>query len=473
MPEPIYKPIQKFEPLDWQQEPLRYTGPVMLLTGSAGGGKSKTWMEKAHAFALTYKGATVVAFRKKREDAKKSFMLALKHDVIGPDPRVTYRASDFIFSYDNGSVIIVAGLKDENAREALRSIGIRGGIDLAILEEGIEYEESDFNEVVGRMRGNAAPWRQVIVATNPGPPTHWINRRLIIGGEARVFLSDATMNPHNPPDYLTFLHRMTGVEAARLVKGLWIVGTGLVIDTWKDHYDKATGNAHGGNVTENAEYIPGGGEVILAADDGYAGEFDKKTQMFTDDSHPRVFLLIQKRYDGQFACFAELYRIKTLATTQLAQLKDICKDNGWPFPKSADRDKAAAALGGELEKAGIKQIRLGPSSREESIKVYKAACAADENGWRRFIVHPRCHFMRLEMNSWSLDNSGNPMKAQDNGPDAARYFCWNHIIGHLATDVASAQSITDKEKMDELMAHVAAVYRKHMEAAAVKMESVT
>lgn len=465
---PKIVPIKTFEPLGWQMEPMRNTSKVMLLTGSAGGGKSRMLYEKAHAFALNYPGSTVVGFRKLKEDAKSSLVLALEKGVIGDDPRVAHRPNRYLFEYSNGSVLMYRGMKGEKEQTGLRSIGIEGGIDFAFMEEAVEFDEDDYDEVLGRMRGNVAPWCQLALATNPGPPLHWINRRLIIGGEARVFYSEAKDNPYNPSGYVDTLNMMTGIKHLRLAKGLWVAGTGLVIDTWRDVYEPESGEARGGNVTLDADYIPYGGKVVLAADDGYAGEFDKKSQMFTDKSHPRVFLLMQERYDGQFACFAEIYRIKTLAGSQIDQLREMCADHGWPFPEEADIDKSAAALEGELIKAGFKKIRKGPVSRDESIKVYKNACAADVNGWRRFIVHPRCRFMRLEMNSWVLDKDGQPTKAQDNGPDAGRYFCWNHIIGSRGVDiaVASGNDIVDTSAATQ---RIQEVYRKHMREVSMRI----
>jgi glutaryl-CoA dehydrogenase len=50
------------------------------------------------------------------------------------------------------------------------------------MEEANRFTEDDFNEILARLRGTAAPWRQVMLTTNPGAPTHWIKRRLIDQG---------------------------------------------------------------------------------------------------------------------------------------------------------------------------------------------------------------------------------------------------------------------------------------------------
>ena len=56
--------IAPYQPLKWQHKPLRDKSPIVLLSGSAGGGKSRCAAEKVHAFCLKYPGATVLMMRK-------------------------------------------------------------------------------------------------------------------------------------------------------------------------------------------------------------------------------------------------------------------------------------------------------------------------------------------------------------------------------------------------------------------------
>lgn len=457
-----YRFIATFKPLPWQQKALNDKAPVVLLTGSAGGGKSRTAYEKVHAFCLHYPGATAVILRKKGTDAAKSVVLSLEKKIIGKDPRVTHNKKDGIFHYDNGSVIIYTGMKDEGARKGLRSIGIEGGIDICLMEEAIEFEESDYNEVTGRMRGNVAGWNQLILCTNPDIPGHWINRRLIKGNEASVHYSSESDNPYNPESYKKTLSRMTGSDGSRLRDGLWVSGAGLVIDTWLDRYMSSDGSDGGGNVTLEAEYIVGGGHAMFFVDDGYAGEWDRKANMFTDVSHPRVFLFVQLRSDGRLAIFAESYAIKTLAQAHLSQLKLMAADAGWPWPTIAHYDKSAASLEGAMREAKITQLFKGPSSVSESIKELRAAVGADENGFRRVIVHPRCRLLRLEMSSYSKDASGDIIKKWDNGPDAARYGVWNVIRGPGRPVSIAANVAGSSVDVEAIKAKVSAIYSKHM-----------
>lgn len=212
--------IAPFTPLPWQIAPLRDKSPVVVLTGSAGGGKSVCAAEKFNAFMLKYAGARGLAIRKAREYATKS-IVPLMESVIGSASIGVYRKSELMFHYANGSRIVIGGVKDEQQREAIRSIFERGGVDFIWIEEANALTYEDFQELRVRMRGQAADWRQMLLTTNPGGQAHWIKQRLIDGGEAAVYYSSAVDNPHNPSDYLTTLNSLTGLQYDRLVRGLW------------------------------------------------------------------------------------------------------------------------------------------------------------------------------------------------------------------------------------------------------------
>lgn len=221
-----------YEPLAWQVAPLYDTSPVLLLTGSAGGGKSKTAAEKIHAYCMRYPNSFGLITRKIGEALTNSTALFFKESIIGGDKRIKHVRSRFV--YPNGSMIVYGGMNDERQREKIRSIGARGGVDIAWMEEANRFTEEDYNEVLARMRGTAAPWRQVILTTNPDSPSHWIYKRLILGGEAQTYYSGAIDNPYNPASYLDVLNKMTGILADRLVRGLWKQAEGTVYSNFNE-----------------------------------------------------------------------------------------------------------------------------------------------------------------------------------------------------------------------------------------------
>lgn len=200
----------------------------MLLTGAAGGGKSRIAAEKFHALHLRYPGATGVVGRKDRTAAGRSVVPFLLHTVMKDTNWGEFRKSDQVFQYRNGSQIWVIGLRDENQREALRSIGKDGSVDFVWFEEANKLTLADHQEVTTRMRGNAAPFRQIMYSTNPDAPDHWIKRYLIDKGEATVFYSRPEDNPSNPLSYIKALKNLTGVYRERMWLGRWVQAEGII-----------------------------------------------------------------------------------------------------------------------------------------------------------------------------------------------------------------------------------------------------
>ena len=210
--------------------PWRDRSGVVLLTGSAGGGKSRLAAEKVHGFCLKYPGATGLMVRKTRESMVNSTVLMVEHQVIGGMAR--HVSSKRRFEYKNGSVLMYGGMADDEQREQVRSIGKAGGVDIAWMEEATAFHEDDYNELLARMRGKMGGWNQILLSTNPGPPTHWIYKRLIEGHEAHTYLSAAKDNPANPVGYLATLGKLTGPLGLRLRDGLWVSAEGMVYEAW-------------------------------------------------------------------------------------------------------------------------------------------------------------------------------------------------------------------------------------------------
>lgn len=197
--------------------------------------------------------------------------------------------------------------------------------------------------------------------------------------------------------------------------------SGLVYDNWSDWYDskEVRGNDFG-NVSELAEYVPGGGDIYWAVDDGYVGKLDEATGTYTGESHPRVFLLLQMRADGRLCLFWESYAIQKLSDDHIAEILAL----PYPLPVYAGVDRSAAELKGRINTAGI-YTRNSGSSVEEQIKEMRRWIAPDKNGFRRLIVHPRCKHFRGEQVRYRRDiDDGKPIKQYDHGPDALKGLLW-------------------------------------------------
>lgn len=290
--------VASFTPLPWQIAPWKDTSKVLLLTGTAGGGKSRIAGEKVHAFLMRYPSATGLVLRKTREAMKNSVIAFMRTLVIGNDPRIRYKPSEYRFEYPNGSVLIWGGMKDTAQREQIRSVGQAGGIDIVWMEEATAFVEEDFNEILARLRGNAAGWRQIILTTNPDSPYHWIHKRLIVGGEASIHNSSYAENTYNPDDYDDTLNRLSGVQKMRLKEGKWVQAEGMVYLDFDE-------NIH----VINSFPIPSDWRKFRVIDFGFVNPF--------------VCQWWAMNHDGDLYMYREIYRTEQLIPNLSARIKSL------------------------------------------------------------------------------------------------------------------------------------------------------
>lgn len=412
--------IAPYKPLPWQVEPWKDKSRVILLAGTAGTGKSRLAAEKLHAYCLKYPNSTGLALRKTRQSMTNSTVLFLERSIIGNDPRVRHVSSNHRFEYSNGSILAYGGMADEEQREQIRSIGVGGGLDIVWMEEAIRFVHDDFQEVKGRMRGQASSWQQIMLSTNPGPPGHWINQDLILGGQAVVYdKARPEDNPYNPLAYIESLKSLTGILRMRLYEGLWCQAEGLVYADFD--LDNLT--------DDEPDYsLP----FELGIDDGYVD--------------PRAILFIQRR-STDILVFDEIYESRKLAeahvkkilsmcaiwagkelpTGSLEELGQWCRGNGVNLPEIAMVSPEAKELQQRMRMADIpsrkanNDIKQGIESVRELIK--------DGNDQRVLKVNRRCKNLIKEITEGYVYPEGNrkdnekPLDGNDHAADALRYWC--------------------------------------------------
>lgn len=400
----------------------------VVLSGPAGTGKSRACLEKLHFCALKYARMRGLIIRKTRESATETALVTYEDHVLplgSPIANGPQRNQRQVYHYPNGSNIVIGGIDKPGKIMSTE-------YDMIYVQEAIELEREDWLSLTTRLRNGRMPYQQLIADTNPDAPTHWLWLRAQAGmlellhsrheDNPRLYRRDGTLTPEGQVyiarlDNLGTLDPETGerqgTEYQRLRNGLWVQATGQVYQgVWSD------GPADG-SVLELADYVPDAGPVLWAVDDGYVGSIDRQTGTYTAESHPRVILLIQQRADGRLCVFAESYQAESQNDQHIADTLAL----GYPAPDYAVVDKSAAELKGRLQLAGI-YTRNGPGDVEDSIKALRRMLAADANGYRRVIVHPRCRHLRAEMVSYKRDANGKVVKQFDHGPDALRYLCW-------------------------------------------------
>lgn len=400
------------QPFGWQTSALADRAFIVLLTGSAGGGKSRVGLEMLHRYMQHNPGATGLMMRKAREWTGKSIVPFMKQSVIGNSKVAELKKSDSLFAYSNGSTLYFGGMKDDDQRESIRSIGGDGGLDIALFEEANAFTEDDLNEIIGRMRGKAGDYRQIILMTNPDAPNHWINQRLILGGQASIHYSGAKDNPYNPPEYVENLNSLTGILYERLVLGRWVQAEGVIYDNFSPEH----------NISEEAEYNPNL-PIIWGADDGYA----RGDGAGHANYHPRVITLGQETAQGGLNIFHVYYATGELGENTLQNVYAL----GYPKPDAAYIDSSAVELRQRIWNDNINTISSTHPVSEGIKNVRRLIC--DGNGVRLLKIHPRCREAINEMQSYRYDPNSTvvqigepkPLKLDDHFPDALRYMTWH------------------------------------------------
>ncbi len=433
------KPTAVFKPLPWQVEPWKDKSRVLLLTGSAGGGKSRLAGEKVNGVMKKYPGATGLMLRKAREYTGKSIVPFMRRTVIGADPTVGILKSESHFHYANGSVLYWGGMRTDEQREGLRSIGPDGAVDIIWMEEANGFTEDDFNELLARLRGKASPWLQIILGTNPDDPNHWIYKRLIQGGEASVYYSGAVDNKHNPKSYIQTLETLTGVLLLRLGQGKWVHAEGAVYD----EYDA------GLHLIEPFE-IPEDWRRFRSIDFGYSNPF--VCQWWAMDPDGRLYL------------YREIYRTKTLVEDHAKRIIDLERfkdedgeylcgdDDGLEYgvceeiiEKSvADHDaedRATAARYGVSTTAANKSKSVGIQAVKRRLTVagdgkpriyfFRGALVEEDSS---LLNKPKTTVEEITGYAWPKATEGRhakeePVKKNDHGMDAMRYMVMNFDDG--------------------------------------------
>lgn len=406
------RPTAIYNPYPWQVIAWRDTARVCVYGGGAGGGKSRAAAEKLHGYMKKYPRAVGIALRKAREYASKSVVYAIM-SAIGEDRSVRYNASELMFHYDNGSRIFIAGMKDEGQRQALRSINGDGSADFIWAEEANALTEDDYNELLGRLRGSAAPWRQVLLTTNPDGPMHWIKTRLIDGGEATVHYSSAADNLALPAEYKETLASITGVLGMRLREGMWVQAEGVVYDGWSDALHMIDRMPEGWHAWRKIRVI----------DFGYVNPF--VCQWYAIDP------------DGRLYRYRELYMTKRTVSEHAAKINLLSQGEHYEATV-CDHDAEDRAT---LKMAGISSVNAIKDVSRGIQAVQQRLARGHDDKPRLFLLKgalverdsalveerkPTCTEQEFPGYIWQTTPDGRPDKEEplkifDHGMDATRY----------------------------------------------------
>lgn len=279
--------VVRYEPRGGAKALLSAKDQEVCVAGPAGTGKSLAMLQKAFYTSLmvpncrslivrqthaSLTGSTLVTFEQQVAPA------ALAEGVVkwfGGSPR-----KPAAYQFANGSEILVGGL--DRPEKFLSTEFSRIYVD-----EATQISLKALETLITRLRGNAATYRQIILACNPDHPKHWIKQRCD-DGTMRMILSLHRDNPlyvnldgsltDRGVDYMAKLDALTGVRRLRYRDGIWAAAEGLVYEGWQDAV----------HVTDPFE-IPEQWTRWVTVDFGFTNPF--VAQLWCEDPDGRLYLV--------------------------------------------------------------------------------------------------------------------------------------------------------------------------------------
>ncbi|GAA2694473.1 hypothetical protein GCM10010400_70100 [Streptomyces aculeolatus] len=448
--------VVTYEPRGAARELFQSDDLEVLLSGAAGTGKSVGALMYLHLACLSTPKVRALVVRKTLASLTASTLVTFREKVAkeaieagalrfyggSPQEPASYK-------YANGSVIVVGGL--DRASRLLST-----EFDLVFVDEAIEVTEEDLDTIVSRLRNGVLSRQRLIMATNPGSPTHHLKLRAD-AGRCRMLYSKHEDNPRLYQDgewteygqaYLARLDSLTGARYQRMRWGKWVAAEGIVYEGWDD-----------GVHLVDPFPIPAEWTRWWTVDFGFTAPF--VCQMWAEDGDGRLYL------------YREHYRTRRLVEDHakaILRSVEVCVEHcgrnqrihdhaacekcvmGWGEPKPraviVDHDAEDRATLERHLGMGTAAARKGVS---DGIQAVQSRLKAQGDGRPRLHIlrgalverdqdladakKPTCTAEEINGYVWAVKpgNAGGlkeePVKADDHGMDAMRYMCAQLDLG--------------------------------------------
>jgi phage terminase large subunit len=410
----------------------------ILLSGAAGTGKSVGALMKIHLTCMSVPGVRALIVRKTHASLTASTLVTFRSKVAREALTTGFvhfyggsAQEPASFRYANGSVIVVGGL--DRASRLLST-----EFDLAFVDEAVEVTDEDLDTIVTRLRNGRLSYQQLIMATNPGPPTHHLKQRADAGRCVMLY----SRHEDNPRlyengewtaygrDYLARLDTLVGARYQRMRWGKWVSAEGQIYED----FDEGT------HVIDRFD-VPQGWTRWWSVDFGFTNPF--VLQCWAEDGDGRLFL------------YREIYRTRTLVEDHAKAILAAVTDaqgrwtEPWPVAVICDHDAEDRAT---LER----HLRMGTTAATKTVSdgiqaVQTRLRKAGDGKPRIFLMRdslvggrdpeldhakkPCCTAEELPGYVWAVKpGTGGglkeePLKVNDHGCDAARYVVAERDLG--------------------------------------------
>lgn len=298
--------------------------PAVCIVGAAGTGKSVAAALKIHTVSSRVPNTTSLIVRLTHASLKASTLRSFETSIIADElasGKITWFGGSGrkppAYMYPNGSVILVGGLDQPGKFLSL-------DLDRVFIDEASQIGKTAFEVLSTRMRGKAATYKQIVMATNPDARSHWI-KESADAGEFPMLTSKHHDNPYlfsrdDKPtamgdSYLTVLRSLSGIRRARYYEGKWISAEGAVWDGWSP-------DVH----VIDPFPVPDEWRTVWAWDQGF--------------QNPQVFQRWAVDGDGRAYLTHEISVRQRIVEDFASDILDLKETHGWKWPEAfvADHD---------------------------------------------------------------------------------------------------------------------------------------
>lgn len=382
---------------DKQMEHINNQSPELLISGSAGSGKTTFAVTKVLRYVLEYDGARAYVFRKTLPSIKKTVLKEFRKLLRDYNIDHKENKTDAEISFPNGSSIMFSGL-DDYAK--IRSVNA----DILMIEQAEEITSYDvYAELKLRVRGTVSQkyYPQLIAVVQPEGKDHWIYDYFYKKGYGEVLFFSYLDNPFLPPAHREYYDRLEDVDPdlyRKYTLGEWGASSTQIYENY-DHQERSV-----------FEYY------TMGVDFGY--------------NNPSAVLLIGW-FDDECYVIDEVYQSELLVDELIERTKlmlyrhDLTVDSlNRVYADSASPEAIERFYRADFPIVGANKDVLAGIETTKQTKLH---------------VSKRCKntIEELQGYSWQKDKNGNitdkPVKMRDHAVDALRY-CVYGVRGYLSPD---------------------------------------
>ncbi len=282
-----------------QKQVMENIAPNLLFNGPWGSGKTHILAEKAYFLALMYRNNRVALIRKKRVDLKTTLWKWLIDKILPPENVVQKNDTELFRRLVNGAEIQGFGLDSTYDINKLAS----HEYGFIAVEEAVEITEEDYDKKIIRcLRLPCVPFHQLLLATNPGAPSHFLYKRFYMQKKDDYQKIEGNILPGLPESYYKRVNSLTGIYRERYKGGKWVSFEGLVYP-----FDPAK------HIIKGFE-IPKDGKIVIAIDFGF--------------DHPFVCQWWYVSTDDKWYCYRQIYHSYRTVKVHAGEIKYYCKKDG-------------------------------------------------------------------------------------------------------------------------------------------------